>query len=598
MKTLTPKPDKITVHHPVNKSKPRSPHHISDEEWKEAEVWAQLSEQFPSGRKHDESHVASIVKEKTDKSYRTFRRYRSEYEKHGTISALCKKVSSGGRGKGRLDSKVDAIIEKHLKAHRAHNGHEDFFVSEAIADIFDECDLEGLVRPSKSVIYNRNNSTSKYKAAKQGGASRLELSKLDATPGKTPERKHPLERVQIDHTLVDVVCGARYNNFHQVQELVPIGRPWMTVALCEATRAPLGLMLSYEAPSCASIAHFMAHMIFPKDDILAEHDLSYQWPMQGIPGIIYTDSGSDFTSNAFKRGCAEIGIQSEVRPGGSSNYGGIIESYIGKSMGKVKLCSGATNKKFLGRGSTRNPAEEASMTISALEQHLIRWAVGVYNNQSKKILHEATPANAWKKGISNSVVSRTREKQMPKSRVDTVINFLPAAPKGRKINDDGCINLHSLRYFSESIRHLRRNGDKKKFEIRFSKYDVSVVWLRDPDTNAYHKLQSLELNEPLTYAEWMATKTWLHKRNITEADVQTRLRAHREMRLESEKSKSESKRSKRKKATQQAKGDQLKKILSRSDTNQQNAETNNIEVFLPLNRKGQKSSKVLKRTHK
>jgi len=598
MRVLTPKPDKITVHHPINKSKPRSLHYISDEEWAECVIWAELSEQFPSGLQHNSEKVTSIVKEKTGKSYRTFRRFRAKFEKYGTISSLCNKSSSGGRGKSRLDPKVDAIIEKHLKAHRKHNGHTAYNVSEALIDITADCELEGLPIPSRAVVYNRDNATSKYKIAKQGCASRLELSKLDATPGKTPDRKHPLERIQIDHTLVDVVCGARYNNHHQVEELIPIGRPWMTVALCEASRATLGLMLSFEAPSCASIAHFMAHMIFPKDDILAEHDLSYEWVMRGVPGIIYTDRGSDFTSNAFKRGCEEIGIQNEFRPGGSANFGGIIESYIGKSMGKVKLCSGATNKRFFERGSTRNPAEEAVMSINELEKHLIRWAVGVYNNDSKKILHQATPANMWTKGLSNSVWSRSRITRIPRSRENTVINFLPAAPNGRVINDDGCIYLHGLKYFSESIRHLRRRGEKKKFEIRFTKYDISRVWLRDPDTNSFHLLSSLELNEPITYAEWMATKKWLEARNISAADTQTRLRAVAEMKQESENSKSESKRSKQRKASRKAKVEQLDTITIRSKDTPSTNDISNVEAFPPLKRSSQKSSKVITRRQK
>ncbi len=48
-----------------------------------------------------------------------------------------------------------------------------------------------------------------------------------------PPISRPLELVQIDHTLVDVVV---------VDELArkPIGRPWVTLAINVATRAVLG----------------------------------------------------------------------------------------------------------------------------------------------------------------------------------------------------------------------------------------------------------------------------------------------------------------------------------------------------------------------
>ena len=588
MKPLTPKPDKITVHHQINRSKPRSAHHLSDKEWEEAVVWSELVEQYPTGRKHDEEKLKELIREKTGRSYRTFKRYRSVWEKTYSVAALVKLSSSGGRGKHRISDEVEEIIQKHLKTHRGKLGADNIRVTDVFNDVEKECELNDLAVPSLNLIYNRKNATANYDAAKQGKASRLELSKLDATPGQTPKRTNPLERVQIDHTIADVVCGARYNLFHQVEEFIPIGRPWLTMAVCEASHAVIGLMLSFEAPSSSSLAHFMAHMVSPKEELMAEFDLLFEWVMKGVPGIVYTDRGSDFTSGAFGRGIQELGAQLEFRPGGAANFGGQIESYIGKSMGDIKLCPGATIKSFLKRGSTRNPNEEATMTIDEVYRHLMLWVMK-YNHTSKSAIHMATPHNLWVDGLKRSIWSRNRIARIPDSRKDIILNFLPALENGRIINDDGTIRAHGLRYFSEAIRYLRRQGDKKKFEVRYSKYDISKVWLLEPDTNEYIELKCLEINKPYALAEWKATSGWLHKRNIDNADTETRIRALQEMEMGISKPKSKSKKTKRRMATKKAKDTERQKIAERSE----NVEL--IETFRPLERKKKPNSKVIKR---
>jgi putative transposase len=50
----------------------------------------------------------------------------------------------------------------------------------------------------------------------------------------------PLERVQIDHTLVDVIMVDEGDR-------LPIGRPWLTLAIDVASRAVLGFLVSLEA---------------------------------------------------------------------------------------------------------------------------------------------------------------------------------------------------------------------------------------------------------------------------------------------------------------------------------------------------------------
>ena len=57
----------------------------------------------------------------------------------------------------------------------------------------------------------------------------------------------PLERVQIDHTRIDVVVVNEGDR-------LPIGRPWLRLAIDVASRVVLGFSVSLEGPSVVSVA--------------------------------------------------------------------------------------------------------------------------------------------------------------------------------------------------------------------------------------------------------------------------------------------------------------------------------------------------------
>lgn len=67
----------------------------------------------------------------------------------------------------------------------------------------------------------------------------------------------PLERVELDHFLCDVhlVC-------HKTG--VPLGRPWLTLAVDHYSGMVVGYHLSFAPPSAASVLAALRHAILPK----------------------------------------------------------------------------------------------------------------------------------------------------------------------------------------------------------------------------------------------------------------------------------------------------------------------------------------------
>ncbi|WP_458249986.1 hypothetical protein [Citrobacter freundii] len=64
--------------------------------------------------------------------------------------------------------------------------------------------------------------------------------------GEPPAVTAPLEQVQIDHTVIDLIVV-------DDRDRQPIGRPYLTLAIDVFTRCVLGMVVTLEAPSAVSV---------------------------------------------------------------------------------------------------------------------------------------------------------------------------------------------------------------------------------------------------------------------------------------------------------------------------------------------------------
>src|ERR1700678_2773013 len=98
--------------------------------------------------------------------------------------------------------------------------------------------------------------------------------------GTPPEVTALLEQVQADHTPVDVIVVDE-------QQRLPVGRPYLTIAIDGDSRGVLGL----------------AHAAASKRPWLERLEADAVWPMSGKPLELYVDNAAEFKSEALRRGC-------------------------------------------------------------------------------------------------------------------------------------------------------------------------------------------------------------------------------------------------------------------------------------------------------
>jgi putative transposase len=275
----------------------------------------------------------------------------------------------------------------------------------------------------------------------------------------------PLDLIQIDHTLVDVILvDQRYRR--------PIGRPWLTLAIDVASRTVAGFHVSLDPPSALAVSLVLTHAVLSKQGWLGDRELStIDWPVAGIPRTIHLDNAKEFHSEALWRGCQEYGIHIEHRPPARPHFGGHIERLIGTMMGAVHLLPGTTFSNVQQKGAYDSEAH-ATLTLPELERWLALQIAGVYHLTVHSQL-EKTPQQEWSEGIFR----KKQPPRQPASGEEFFLDFLPAV--SRLVQKDG-IHFHKIRYWA-SVLSPWAGRLKKPLLVKYDPRNLSRLYVRDPN---------------------------------------------------------------------------------------------------------------------
>jgi putative transposase len=226
--------------------------------------------------------------------------------------------------------------------------------------------------PSKSSIYRYLGKLEAYTVvARRLGKPEADL-RFRSVKGKQVATRL-LERWEIDHTPLDilVICEKSF---------LPLGRPWLTIAIDKYSRMIVGFYVSFREPSAYAVLQCLKQAILPKDEILAAYpDIKAPWPARGIPEAIVCDNGMDLHANALMNFCQELGIQIQFCPAKTPQYKGSVERVFRTlEDGLIHQLPGTVFANIDERGDY--PSEtKASLTLSNLQHLLIKWIVDIYH---------------------------------------------------------------------------------------------------------------------------------------------------------------------------------------------------------------------------
>lgn len=457
----------------------------SDQEVKLAEERFILVGRYLSGELSIDE-VLKTLKLKKSRFFEIVKLYNADI---GPVSLLRRKR---GRklGEKRLPDYVEEVLNEVLRRKRSGNK---LTFPKIWQEVSFRCKERGLQAPSLGTIRARLKSIS----AKKLHALRFGAEAADQLYGARPGHRSttfPLELVQIDHTLVDIIlCDQTTRE--------PIGRPWLTVVIDVHTRVILGYYIGFNAPSAINVACAITHAAFPKREYLKNIGADTElYPFYGVPKILHMDNAREFRSATLERACALHGIKVEFRPPGKKHYGGHIERLIGTLMtGHVHFLSGTTFSNV----KQRKGYDSEKKSVLSLRE-FIKWFAGqvaLYHASYHRGLDD-TPGDKW----INSFTAADKTIVQPPILRDSFSFKLDFMPEDvRNISRQG-IAFAAKHYWSPGLIDFI---GLKKAVIKYDPLSLSKIWVRL--NGNYLALNFSDLTNPdLTFEEYSLSK----KRNL------------------------------------------------------------------------------------
>lgn len=292
-----------------------------------------------------------------------------------------------------------------------------------------------------------------------------------ANVGEAPETTRILERVEADHTPLDI------NVLHDETRTL-LGRPVLTILIDHYSRMVMGFQISFEEPSYASAAMAIGSAVLQKDDLLEFYGVEGDWPAHGVMESMVADNGSEFWSENLDMAISEVGSVLQYAPVRSPNYKGVVERFfLTLKTGLIDSLPGKTNG--VGNGSDEYIAEkEAKLTLTEFKERFLKWLVNIYHRESHG-KEEKSPLDIWNESAREFPVVEEDVK-----RIETILMCTDT----RTLRRSG-IQYENLEYNSEPLRDIYRREGVVELMIKYNPFDIGHIYVWDNLNKIYIRVQ-------------------------------------------------------------------------------------------------------------
>lgn len=432
----------------------------------------------------------------------TLFRWLRRFNSFGIVAALVPKRRGWKTGKSRIPDDVEKLIEEvindtYLTVQR-HSPQKTYW------EVLRRCKERKIKAPHSNTVRARIKALSEKKLLYARGYRELVKNRYKPLLGHFPNADYPLAVVQIDHTPVDLIL---VDDVHRL----PIGRPWITLAIDVYSRMVVGYYLSFDPPSETSVAMCVAHAILPKEEWLELHGVNAKWSAFGIMDTIHTDNGAEFRSGNFQKSCLMHNIKLEFRPVRQPQYGGHIERLLGTFAQKIHELPGTTFSSIKDRDGY-DSEKHSAMTKEEFEKWLVTLICGFYHANTHSVIG-MSPERKWEIGIFGNATQQGRGlPSLPADRHSLLLDFLPSF--SRTIQPYG-VSIDGVNYYADVLRPLinstsKEGNEKRKFIFRRDPRDITSVWFYDPETEAYFRI-------PLANQAFPSVSIWEYRQAYKKA---------------------------------------------------------------------------------
>ena len=220
---------------------------------------------------------------------------------------------------------------------------------------------------------------------------------------------------QADHTELDILVKDADGTAR---------RPWLTIIIDDYSRAVAAYLLSFSAPSAIQTALALRQAIWRKSQA--------GWHVCGIPQVLYTDHGRDFTSHHIEQVAADLKIR--------LIFSGVARP---RGRGKIERFFDTLSQVLFSRlpGYSRTQADrKAVLSLAGLSGEIETYLIGEYLVTPHSTTGQA-PQARWEAGGFLP--------QMPDS-LERLDLLLLTVARTRRVQQDG-IRFLGMRYIDPTL---------------------------------------------------------------------------------------------------------------------------------------------------
>ena len=243
---------------------------LTETEFEEAQRRRSLVKDLASLSSRERGVRIKAICEGNGISRSTLYRWLRASKQGGHLSALAPQRAKVR--KKRLSRKVEAVIFGVIEA--AYLTPQRISGAKLVDLVGMKCRAAHLKAPSEKAVRQRLGEIDARRRMKMREGKKAARDRYDEVKESFPGAEYPLNVVQIDHTRLDIEV---VDDEHRM----PIGRPWLTLAMDVCSRMVTGLYLSLDAPSAFSVGMCIRHSVLEKDAELGRLGVEGRWAGMG-----------------------------------------------------------------------------------------------------------------------------------------------------------------------------------------------------------------------------------------------------------------------------------------------------------------------------
>ncbi len=292
--------------------------------------------------------------------------------------------------------------------------------------------------------------------------------------GKSKRVTRLLERVEIDHTPLDVIALTSKGGL--------AARPYLTTIIDVASRMILGLYISFRAPNTGSVLRALRNAILPKDQLLKELRIKTDYEVYGVPIGIYLDNAAEFHGDDLAHVALDLDISIYYCPRRSPRFKGVVERWLKEiNYNFMHLLPGTTFDRYFKRGDL-DSIKDAVIPLDDLNRLVWKWVVEVYSRTWHRGL-QTCPREKWSELMANGPPA------LPRSA--GVVEFYTSPVDQRTLSSKG-IEINCQFYKSEGLDRVRSVHGDIELTVRPDLDNLGSIAVLDPDSKRYFKAHSTD----------------------------------------------------------------------------------------------------------